>query len=84
MRVMFQRIDEKIVVAGVYRQSAFFPKKFSWKNRVYPVHQITLVSDLRDGQVRERLYSVLSGTTLYRLLFNRETEIWKLEEIWCE
>lgn len=81
---MFLSINEKIAVAGVYKDAAFIPKKFSWKQKVYPVENITLISDTRDGQVRKRIYSVLSQKTLYRLLFNRETEIWTLEEIWME
>ena len=81
---MFQIIGEVIAVAGVYKQSVFTPKKFLWNNRSYPIDTITLISNTKDGMVRMRLYSVISSTTLYRLLFNRETEKWTLEEMWVE
>lgn len=81
---MFQIIGEKIIVAGVYKNAIFLPKKFSWRDKTYLIEQITLISQIRDGQVKKRLYSVLSQKTLYRLLFNRDTEIWTLEEIWVE
>lgn len=81
---MFQTITEKIEVAGVYQKAMFTPKRFLWRHKIYTIQQVTLISDLRDGQVRKRLYSVLALGTLYRLMFNRETEHWTLEEIWYE
>lgn len=81
---MFQIIGEAIAVVGMYKNSVFTPKKFLWKSRVYLIEKITLISDTRDGMVRLRLYSVLCGKTLYRILFNRETEKWILEEVWVE
>lgn len=81
---MYQRIDEKVAVAGVYNHSTFLPKKFQWGPKTYTVEKITLISDIREGDIRKRLYSVLSQGTLYRLLFNRNTENWNLEEIWLE
>ena len=81
---MFQSIGEVISTAGVYRGSMFLPKKFLWRGKVYLIETITLISDTRDGQVRKRIYSVLCNKTLYRILFNRETEKWTLEELWME
>ncbi len=43
-----------------------------------------MVTELKDGGVRQRLYSVVVGPNVYRLLFNRDTEEWWLEEVWCE
>lgn len=84
MRSMFLSLGEAISVAGVYKSSMFIPKKFSWKNKIYPVEKITLISDTKDGLVRKRIYSLLSGGTLHRIMFNRETEKWTLEELWVE
>lgn len=81
---MFQTIGENIEVGGVYRHGHFVPKKFKWKQTVYPIEEITLIAEIRDGQIKKRQYSVLSHTTLYRLLFNRDTENWTLEEIFIE
>lgn len=81
---MFQRIGEKIEVAGVYRQAQFIPKKMKWRNRVYVVKQVTLCTDIKEGLVRKRMYSLMVDTTLYRIVFNRDTEVWMLEELWTE
>lgn len=76
--LMFTPIEEPILVGGVYTQSSFLPRVFLWRQRKYPVNKITLISDIKDGAVRQRVYSVLSGEVLYRLLFDREKERWQL------
>lgn len=81
---MFQSINERVQVAGSYGKGPFQPKKMKWKERVFPIEKITLISDIKDGEVKKRLYSFTSGKDLYRLMFNRETEVWVLEEIWVE
>lgn len=81
---MYQRIDEKIAVAGVYQQQGFQPKRFKWKTRVYDVEQITLVNDAKDGGRKLRFYSVIVRGTAYRLCFDRDNEQWLLEEVWYE
>ncbi len=81
---MFTTVHELIEVAGVYRQSGFLPKKFCWKNKVYAVDQVTAVAEIRDGQTKQRRYSVTSGGNVYRLLMHRDREVWWLEEIYCD
>ncbi len=81
---MYQTIHEEISILGVYSKSKFIPKKFKWKNKNYTIDQITLISDTRDGNIKKRLYSVISKGNVYRLEFNRKTEKWLLEEIWVD
>lgn len=81
---MYQTIGEKIEVAGVYTHATFVPKKFRWKQREFPIETITFITQVRDGSVQQRMYSILSKGNLYRLMFNRDTELWTLAEIWCE
>jgi len=81
---VYQTIAETIAVAGVYQHFRFIPRKFKWGSREYLIDQVTLVSDIKDSGVKKRLYSVLSGPNLYRLEFNRETEGWRLQEVWCD
>ncbi|HZZ98771.1 MAG TPA: hypothetical protein VFG51_02455 [Candidatus Saccharimonadia bacterium] len=81
---MYQTIHEKVAVAGVYNKTRFTPKKLKWKGRELEISKITFVNDFKDGGVRSRMYSVMAGGNLYRLNFNRETEIWTLEEMWYE
>lgn len=81
---MFTPIHESISVAGVFTANGFAPKKFQWKQTTYPIEEITLISNVKNGGIRKRLYSVMSKGNLYRLEFNRENETWILEEIWME
>lgn len=81
---MYQTIGEGIAVLGSYRAGHFKPLRFAWRQRTYHIEEITLVSESRNGGVRGRTYSVLVKGTVYRLFFNRDTEEWRLEEVWCE
>lgn len=80
----YQVINEPIAVVGSYDQGRFTPYKFRWGRRVLPIETITLQAETRDGGVKKRLLSILSGNDLYRLEFNRESEEWYLREIWVE
>jgi hypothetical protein len=81
---MYQTVNENISVLGVYSSQVFIPKKFKWKDKIFPIKEITLLNNVRDGVIRKRLYSVLSGVNLYRIEFNRDSENWKILEVWCE
>lgn len=87
---MYQTIGERIEVVVVYGPPAsklrgkLKPIKFRWRGKVYPIRQITLATDTKDGGVRRRFFSVVSGGNVYRICFNRENEDWILEEVWME
>ncbi len=81
---MYLTIEEDISVVGVYANFQFIPKKFKWKDNVFPIKEITLSNNTRDGVIKKRLYSVISRGNLYRLEFNRESEQWKIMEVWVE
>ena len=81
---MYQTIGEKVSVAGVYQQGKFSPRKILWGNRTYDIDQVTFISDEKDGGVAKRTYSIVARGNVYRLAFNRSTEIWTLMEVWYE
>lgn len=81
---MHQKISETVSVIGLYSRAQFIPKKFLWKKRVYQVEQVTCITNIRDGAVRKRMYSVTSLGNVYRLMFNREEETWELAEVWYD
>lgn len=81
---MYQTIGETIWVIGVYKNSQFVPKKFKWRTREYPISEITLSNDVRDGAILKRWYSVMANNNLYRIEFNRTSEQWQLLEVWAE
>ncbi len=81
---MYQTIDETVEVLGSYLKAGFKPLRFKWRSRVYPVEQVTLVTETKNAGVRGRIYSVVSKSNVYRLYFNRDLETWSLQEVWCE
>ena len=81
---MYQTIHESIDVAGVFAKGKFRPTKFRWRDRSYRVSQITILADFTDGGRPQRQYSVVCDGNVYRLLYQRDSEIWFVEEVWCE
>lgn len=81
---MFTKINETIAVVGTYNHSSFKPRKFLWRDRVFPIQKITFITETRDGANKLRIYSIESQGSIYRILFNRETEEWQVSEIFCE
>lgn len=81
---MYQTIGEDIEVIGIFKRGKLIPKKFQWRQQVLNIQEVTMVNDTRDGGIKKRFYSVMSGGNLFRLSFNRDSEVWKIEEIWCE
>lgn len=81
---MYQKIGEKIWMAGLYKNGKFVPYKFKWQAKELKIDQVTLTSNVKDGAIKKRFYSVVCGKEVYRILFDRESEQWSLEEIWLE
>ncbi|MDH5532804.1 MAG: hypothetical protein OEX81_00055 [Candidatus Pacebacteria bacterium] len=81
---MYQKIGEKIKVAGVYKDYTFQPFKFQWNGRQLKIDKITLVSNIKNGLIKKRLYSVMIGNDIFRLLFDRESESWTIDEVWVD
>lgn len=81
---MYQRIGEDISVIGIYDKSRFTPKKLQWRYNTLVINQICSVHDFKDGAVKKRRFSVMSGTTLYLIEFDRDREKWSLEQVWVE
>lgn len=81
---MYESINEAISVIGVYANAHFVPKKFLWKDTQYLISSVTFVTDIKEGDIKKRHYTVISGGNAYRLLFDRSQETWKLKEVWSE
>lgn len=79
---MYQTIGEKISVIGIYKQGKFIPKKFQWNGNILNIDEITLTADIKDGTIRKRMYSVVCKGNVYRLMFDRQQEIWEVAEVW--
>ncbi len=82
--IMYQTIHERIKVIGIYQQAGFKPVKFCWQNQIYHIDQVNLISNIKQGQVKQRIYSVQVKDQIFRLLFDRAEETWTLKELWLE
>lgn len=81
---MFTSLNEPVSVVAVYSNNTVQPRKLLWRGREYQVEKITLTSDIREGVIQRRVYSIQLEKNIYRLEFNRTTESWKLLEVYCE
>lgn len=81
---MFTSLHDRIQVIGTFTLKGFVPKKFQWQNKIYRITRVTLVSDVKDGGVRQRWYSVESGGNVYRLLHNRDADEWWVEAVYVD
>lgn len=81
---MFTTLHDRIQVIGTFTFKGFVPKKFQWKNKTYIVKRVTLVSDVKDGGLRQRWYSVEAAGNIYRLLHNRDYEEWWVEAVYVD
>lgn len=80
----YQPLNDQISVLGVFQNHRFVPKKFKWRQQTYRIDKITLVSDIKDGQIQKRLFSVVANQNVYRLEYNRTSESWLLQAVWVE
>lgn len=81
---MFISIGDRISVLCVYTNGVCTPKKFLWKGKAYSIQTVTVISDIPDGKMKNRMYSCVAHGTLYRIVFSRDNETWTLEELWSE
>ncbi len=81
---MFTQINEPVEVQGTFSTRGFVPRRFRWRNQIRVVEEVTLAIDEKNGVTKHRFYSVRSGTSVYRLDFNRESDLWRLLEVYCE
>lgn len=81
---MYQTIHKTVRVAGVFKQGQFRPVWFDWQGRRYDIAEITLISDFKQGQVAQTIYSVLAKGNVYRLVHDLSSCDWFLEQVWID
>ena len=58
-----------------------FPKWLVWNGRTYPILKVGLHHTFRQGRTLFHVFSVVSKTLFFRLVFNTDNLHWRLEEI---
>lgn len=77
---MGERIGEIINVVAVF-DPGLRPARFRWKDRVYPVKEITYTWTSKRGGAGVTHFSVSDGASLYELAYNHSTMRWSIEEV---
>jgi hypothetical protein len=77
---MVTEVGERIKVMAVF-DGGVKPVKFRWRDRVYPVREVTYTWRSMDGSARIMHFSVTDGSTLFELTFNQATMRWSLESV---
>lgn len=74
-------ICENITALVLFKGGKAYPKKFSWKGKIYSIDNITYQWQERRGQETISYFSVQSGNNLYQLSFNNTSLGWKIDRI---
>lgn len=77
---MPSEIREFIKVMAVF-DNGVKPVKFRWRDRVYPVKEITYTWKSTEGSASVVHFSVTDGGTLFELSYNQATMKWSLERV---
>lgn len=82
---MYDPVHEKIKVDAIFENGKVSVTRFKWKNKVYKVDQVTLVTKAYRGRDAVWLVYVTTLTAAYKLRFDTDTLNWWMEEFtWSE
>lgn len=73
---MNQIINEKVIVG-----MSDIPKWVKRKSKIYKIDKIGFHHTFYEGKILFHVFSVTSGSTYMKLIFNTEVLSWKLEEM---
>ncbi len=78
-----EKINEPVSVSLLsdYRTHRIVPMRFLWKGRDFRIERVGLHHVFTEGNVLYHVFSVVSGTTYFRLVLNARTLFWRLEEV---
>lgn len=79
---MTEQINEKVSVNLLSRTSSVIPWAFLWRGRMYKTKTVGFHHTVRSGRVLLHVFSVTAGDTCFKLIFDTETLLWKLLEMY--
>ena len=78
---MSAEIHEPITAAVVFDRAHVRPTWFLWKQRRYPIKEVTQWWRTKEGQAIILHLGVTDGSTCFELTFNQHTLVWHLASI---
>ncbi|OGM02881.1 hypothetical protein A2115_00115 [Candidatus Woesebacteria bacterium GWA1_41_8] len=80
---MIEKVSVPVSVSLTFDSTkrSVFPKWLVWNGRTYPILKVGLHHTFRQGRTLFHVFSVVSKTLFFRLVFNTDNLHWRLEEI---
>lgn len=78
---MYDPVHEKIKVDAIFENGKVSVTRFKWKDKVYKVNEVTLITKAYRGRDTVWLVYVTTLTAAYKLRFDTDTLNWWMEEL---
>jgi hypothetical protein len=69
------------VIASFGRSHRIKPVRFNWSGRLFEIKEITYAWKTKEGKKNIYHFSVTDGRSLYELIFDMDSLIWRLENL---
>ena len=80
----FEKISQKIEVVMIFKKDEAVPYFLKWNNRHYKIEKVNMVNKFWRGETLFYHFYVSDDANTFKLLFDTETLIWRLEEVYSE
>jgi hypothetical protein len=75
-------VGETISVIASFSQShRIKPVRFNWSGKLFEIKEITYTWNTKEGKKNIYHFSVTDGRSLYELIFDADSLIWRLENL---
>ena len=81
---MHTKINEPITVSALFAGDRVRPQIFKWDGRTYPVSQVNLVYEERNGADRVYHFAVSNQEAFFKLSFDTRSLAWRLLDLYVE
>ena len=69
------------VIASFGRSHRIKPVRFNWSGKLFEIKEITYTWKTKEGKKNIYHFSVTDGRSLYELVFDADSLIWRLENL---
>jgi len=73
-------IHEPVAVEAVFEKGRISPILFRWKDKKISIESISFMWQTTQGKERSLHFTVVSAQTLYELIFDISSMLWRLEQ----
>lgn len=81
---MYASINEPIQVGVVFKNGQIVPRVFLWQGKKFKVENLDMVHNGKVGSAKIYYFSVSNKMGAYKISFNNQTLVWRLEQVYEE